>query len=172
MSRGLALLWSLLWLAPGPCWGLEVVGASLREGRLEVRLGDVLDEGARRSVVAGVPLRLLYEVRVLRPRPWPLPDRCLFAWRVLRTVSYDVLTREFRVEAEGGRVVCARWEEVTSLLERLCLGLPSPPRGRWRLGVRVRLRTVEPPLWLRPLGWARALWGGGWRAVSIPMPRN
>jgi len=169
MRGGLAI-WLLLTMA-GLCSGFELAQVSLRGGQLELCLRGVLDEKARRSILAGVPTQVLYDVRLLRRRPWPLPDRCIFARRIHRAVSYDVLTQEFRVEAAGEVLIRARWEGVVSLFEHVCLEVPPVGEGPWEVRARVRLKTVELPLWLRPLGWYRSLFGG-WKAATIQMPRN
>ncbi len=171
LSIWLILLLSLAPLAAHAADGIEVVEANVEatdEGyRLRSEFSLDLTHALEDALLRGVPLYFTTQVEVTRPRWYWFDETAISATRTVR-ISYNLLTRQYRVSIDGNlHRNFAKLEEVLSLLRRpsrwVIADLSSLKRGQvYQVSVQMALDVTLLPKTIQ----ISAISDGDWRLTS------
>lgn len=166
------LLALLLSLPVQADFSIQNVTAELREGNLFVsaNLDLSLNEKVEEAVSKGIPLDILIEVRLKRPRPI-LWDETISEWSMVRKLSYHALSSQYLVHS----ISDAQIESFTSLSQALgnmgTLNEHLFPMNHfagkddiYSLEMRASLNIESLPAPLRPVAYTSLDWrlNSGW----------
>lgn len=134
----LALALSTLMLpASARADGVEIVQAHLETSDEGVRLSAdfrfELNRGLEDALLRGIPMYFTTEIEIFRPRWYWFDETTLRAAQTTR-LSYNVLTRQYRISTGGLQQGFAELDEALSLIRR-------PPR--WLVAPRGALKPGE-----------------------------
>jgi len=148
-----ALLWPLLLSPPAAAEGIEVRNAQLVAGEdgyvLEADFGITLNPTLEEVLNKGVALYFLFEFEIIHPR-WYWLDQKLVAARQQYRLSFDALTRQYRIGIGGVSQNFYDLSEALAFLSRVrrrevlepdALGAGST----YTAAVRMRLDVSELP---------------------------
>ena len=171
LSIWLILLVSLAPLAAHATDGIEVVEANVEatdEGyRLRSEFSLDLTHALEDALLRGVPLYFTTQVEVTRPRWYWFDETAISATRTVR-ISYNLLTRQYRVSIDGNlHRNFAKLEEVLALLRRpsrwVIADLSSLKRGQvYQVTVQMALDVTLLPKTIQ----ISAISDGDWRLTS------
>ncbi|WP_151447884.1 DUF4390 domain-containing protein [Lacisediminimonas profundi] len=128
---------ALLAPAPARADGVDVMQAHLESGEEGVRLSAAysfeLNRGLEDALGRGIPMYFTTEVAISRPRWYWFDETTLRAAQTTR-LSYNVLTRQYRISTGGLQQSYATLEDALSPIRR-------PPR--WLVAPRGALKSGE-----------------------------
>lgn len=151
--------------------GVEITQArieSIDEGyRLDARYAFDLNHDLEDAIQHGVDLYFTTEIELTRPRWWWTDDKAVSSRQTLR-ISYNVLTREYRVSVDGSvQQSFATLEDALFMIRRPSRWLIAP-KGALKSGetYTVSLRMfMDRKFLLKPLQ-VNAFNNAGWRLSS------
>lgn len=151
--------------------GIELVQASLEsteEGyRLKAEFSLELTRALEDALMRGVPLYFTTQVEVSRPRWYWFDEKSITAARSVR-ISYNVLTKQYRVSTDGSlHRNFAKLDEVMALLRRPSRWVIAESNAlnrneMYTVAIRMALDTSQLP---KPIQ-VSAIGGGDWQLTS------
>ncbi|MCG6871641.1 MAG: DUF4390 domain-containing protein [Gammaproteobacteria bacterium] len=131
--------------------------------RLDLQLSDASAEALDR----GIPLEILFEFRLLKPRWWIVWDKLLKEWTLRARLEFHALSNLYLVTLPNdseARAFPSRADALDYLGTLSHISLPAPAAGedRFDLALRARIDVDALPAALRPMAYTLS----GWRLKS------
>jgi len=162
---------TLLFSAPCAADGFSVRSGQVRQeaerlvvnAELDLQLSDAAAEALDR----GIPLEILFEFRLIRPRWWIIWDKVIKEWILRARLEFHALSNLYLVLLPNdteARTFPSRADALEYLGTLSRISLPAPPDdgGNYVLAMRARIDTRALPDPLRPIAFALP----GWRLKS------